>query len=261
MMAVPSDYTIIGTVLALAVAILLLAGLALYVAFRVRETLRDERGGSTRAVKVAFLIGLLFLSGGVFYFFASGFGGSGGSSSVLSTSTASSSTGSAFTSTPSTSTGVSSTTSTTSGQSSSSTSTSTSTSPSSSTTTTAAQEVSMPAPSCAGNRVTAGMTFSCSLTIYDAGSTTYSSATLVSSGDFAKFTFLSCDESVNGGSSTPVSCSAGAVAVGNIVPNTIILTLTIQAPSQSGQNNNCVLTLSANGLQPITVTFSIQVTA
>ena len=250
MTAVPSDFTIIGTVLALAVAILLLSGLALYVAFRVRETLRDEKGGGTRAVKVALLIGLLFMSGGVFYFFAAGFAASGGGTPVLSASVASTS--------GSSSTSASSTASTTPGRSTTTASTS---SPSSTTTTAAAQEATMPAPSCAGGRVTAGATFSCTVTIYDAGSTAYGSATLVSSGDFSKFTFMSCDESVNGGTAAPVSCSSGAVAVGEVVPNTVILTLTVQAPSQAGQNSNCVLTLSADGLQPVAVTFGIQVTA
>ncbi len=244
-MAVPSDYTIVGTVLALAVAILLLSGLALYVAFRVRETLRDEKGGGTRAVKVAFLIGMLFLSGGVFYFFASGFSAPGGTSTVGPTTS--------FTSSASTSFTSSAATTPTQSTSSTSTTTSTATAPS--------QSVSMPNPSCAGDRVTAGSTFTCYVYIYDSGSATYSSATLVSSGDFTKFAFLSCSESVNSGSATPVPCSSNAVSVGSVVPNTIVLTLTVQAPSQSGQYSNCVFTLSANGLQPISVTFSVQVTA
>lgn len=251
-MAIPSDYTIVGTVLALAVAILLLCGLALYVAFRLRETLRDEKGGSARAVKVAFLVGLLFLSGGVFYFFASGFAAPGGSTVVQTTSTASSSTLSRASSVISTS--AQDTTAT-------SVSTSSATSSTSTLATTSAQAVSMPVPSCAGTRVTQGATFSCNVYIYDSGSATFSSATLVSSGDLTKFAFLGCDESVNGGPSSPVSCSSTSVAVGSIVPNTTVLTLTIQAPSQSGQNSNCLLTLSANGIQPITVAFGIQVTA
>ena len=243
-MASPSDYTIVGTVLALAIAILLLAGLALYVAFRLRETLHDEKGGSIRAVKVAFLIGLLFLSGGVFYFFASGFTASGGS--------------------PTTSGGTSTTSSTTTRPTSSTsvtTSVTTFSTSITSTSSTASGGVSMPAPSCAGSHVTAGTTFSCSVDIFDQGSATFNSATLVSSGDFTKFALLSCAESVNGGSATPVSCSSNTVAVGSIVPNTIVLTLEIQAPSQSGSYNSCGLTLSANGLQPISVSFTMQVIA
>ncbi|MDG6901990.1 MAG: hypothetical protein JRM80_08520 [Nitrososphaerota archaeon] len=251
-MAVPSDYTIVGTVLALAIAILLLCGLALYVAFRLRETLRDEKGGSTRAVKVAFLVGLLFLSGGMFYFFASGFASPNGGTVIQTTSSASSSTLSGASSIASTSHSSSTV---------ASTSTSSATSSTSTAATTSGQTVNMPAPSCAGMRVTQGTTFSCNVYIYDSGSSTFGSATLVSSGDLTKFSFLSCDESVNGGQSSPVSCSGNSVAVGSIVPNTIVLTLTIQAPSQSGQNSNCLLTLSANGIQPISVTFGIQVTA
>ena len=119
----------------------------------------------------------------------------------------------------------------------------------------------MPAPSCSGARVKSGTTFSCKVDIYDSGSNSFASSTLVSSGDFANFVFLSCNESVNGGPANPVSCSGGTVAVGSIVPNTIVLTLTIQAPSQSGQYNSCMLTLNANGLQTISATFNVQVTA
>lgn len=237
MTALPSDISLVGTVLALAIAILLLSGLALYVAFRLRETLRDEKGGNTRAVKVAFLIGLLFLSGGVFYFFASGFNPSGGNPTTQVTT-------SALTSLAS---------STTTARFSSSAA--------STTTTTAAQGVTMPAPACSSNRVKSGATFTCYVDIYDSGSATYASSTLVSSGGLTKFAFVGCTESVNGGSASPVSCSGSTVAAGTIVPNTIVLTLTIQAPSQSGQYSNCVLTLNANGLQPVSATFSIQVTA
>lgn len=260
MVAVPSDYTIVGTVLALAVAILLLSGLALYVAFRVRETLRDERGGGARAAKVAFLIGLLFLSGGVFYFFASGFNATGTNTSAQGTSS--------VTTSYSVSSSVSgaSTSSTTSSATSSGTSTSRSTSSSvssqtSTTSTSPVQGVSMPAPTCP-SRVTAGSTFTCTIDIYDQGSTTFSSATMVSSGDLSKFSFLSCSESVNGGPATSVSTSSNTIAVGSIMPGTTVLTLTVQAPTQSGQSSNNVLTLNAPGLsQPISVTFSIQVTA
>ncbi len=50
MASVPSDYTIIGTVLAISVAIILLSGLALYISFRLRETLHEEKGRGARAV-------------------------------------------------------------------------------------------------------------------------------------------------------------------------------------------------------------------
>lgn len=257
MVAFPSDYTIVGTVLAIAVAILLLSGLALYVAFRVRETLREEKGGGARAAKVGLLIGLLFLSGGMFYFFASGFNALGFSNPDQGTSS--------MTTSPSISSSVLSTATSSSASSSASTSTSATSSVSSQTTTTTstspAQSVSMPAPNCP-SRVTAGQTFTCSIDVYNQGSTTFNSATIVSSGDFSKFAFLSCTESVNGGPTTSVSTSGNTVTVGSIVPGTTVLALTVQAPAQSGQYGNSVLTLDAPGLsQPISVTFTIQVTA
>ena len=251
-MSVPSEFSIVGTVLALAVAILLLSGLALYVAFRLRETLRDEKGGGTRTVKVAFLIGMLFLSGGVFYFFASGFNGPGGSSTTQ---------GSFSTTSTMSSSLVRSSTETTFTSATSPTGTTTASSTSTTTTTSTAQGVTMPTPSCP-SRVTAGSTFVCYVTVYNQGSTSYGSATLVSSGDFLKFAILGCAESVNGGPSTSLSTTSNSVAIGNLSPGTTVLTISIQAPAQSGQYSNDVLTLNAPGFaQPISATFSIQVTA
>jgi hypothetical protein len=239
----PTDVAVVGTVLALAVAILLLSGLALYVAFRVRETLREERGSGARAAKVAFLIGLLFLSGGAFYFFASGF-------HVLESGPTTSTTNSYV----STSTGTSSLTS--------SSSTAIITSTAVSTTKTSGQGISMPAPSCQGTRVTVGSSFTCVIYIYNQGSATLTNAVIVSSGDFTSFTFQSCTESVNGGPSTQVTTSSSTVAVGDVAPGTTVLSLTVQAPSQSGQYSSSTLTLNAPGLPaPISVTFGIQVTA
>lgn len=258
MVTLPSDYTIVGTVLAIAIAILLLSGLALYVSFRVRETLHEEKGRGARAAKVGLLIGLLFLSGGMFYFFASGFSSPGGSLTGQGTTS--------MTTSPSV---TSSTPSATTSTSTTSVSTSTSTSPTTSTTTqttgspstTATQSVSMSAPSCP-SRVTASSTFTCTITVYDQGTTTYSSSTIVSSGDFSKFTFVSCTESINGGPATQVSTSSNTIATGNLAPGTTVLTLTVEAPSQSGQYSNSVLTLNAPGFaQPISVVFAMQVTA
>lgn len=243
-MPVPSDYAIIGTVLALSVAILLLAGLALYVAFRVRETLRDEKGKGARAAKVAFLIGLLFLSGGAFYYFAPGFNPPGGATSST--------------------VGQTSSTSTSALASSSTTSEATSTtgSATSSSATQLPQSVSMPAPSCAGSRVTASSTFACSIEIYDQGSTSYTGGTVLSGGDFSKFTIEGCTESVNGGPSQQVATASDSISVGSISPGSTTLTCSIQAPSQSGQDSGSVLTLDAVGFsQTVSVTFSIQVTA
>jgi hypothetical protein len=243
-LAAPSDVTIVGTVLALSVAILLLSGLALYVAFRVRETLRDEKGGGTRAVKVAFLIGLLFMSGGVFYFFASGFNVANGNTSTPNTA----------------STTASFTSNTTPGSTSSSTTTS-STSSQATSTVSSTSSVSMPAPSCP-TRVTAGSIFTCYITVYNQGSTTFNSATVVSSGDFASFAFQTCTESLNGGPASQVPTTSNTIALGNLPPGTIVLTLTVQAPTQSGQYSNSIMTLNAPGLaEPISATFAIQVTA
>lgn len=261
MVAIPSDYTIIGTVLAIAIAILLLSGLALYVAFRVRETLRDEKGRGARAAKVAFLIGLLFLSGGVFYFFASGFNAQTGTTTSATTSSTSSILVSSTTSSTATGTQTGSMTTTSSTATSTlSTTTTTSATTSTSTTQSSTSAVSMPTPQCPG-QVTTSQVFQCTIYIYNTGSTTQTSATIVASGTFYDFTFVSCSESVNGGTPTSLSVSAHTITVGDIAPGTTVLTLTVQAPSQAGQYNNNVVTLSAVGLsQPISDTFTIQVT-
>lgn len=241
MAAIPSDFTVVGTVLAVAVAILILSGLALYVAFRVRETFRDQKGKGAKVVTVAFLVGILFLSGGVFYFFASALNPGTTQSASTTSSSVSSSSNSATSATSSSTTSVRST------------------SPASTASSTT-QGVSMPTPQCP-SQVTAGEIFHCTIYIYNLGSTTYSTATLTASGTLYQFTFISCLESVNGGTPLPVSTTAHTISVGDIVPGTTVLTLTMQAPTQAGQNNNNVLTLTAPGLpQEISQTFSIQVT-
>ena len=256
-MSAPSDFTIVGTVLALAVAILLLSGLALYVAFRLREMFHEEKGGSTRAVKVAFLVGLLFMSGGVFYFFASGFSASGGGTSqATSTPSGISSSSTSLTST----TAGASTTSPTTVSSTTDTTVSTATSSTATDSTSAGQGVYLPAPSCASSRVTAGSTFSCSITVDNEGSSTYTGGSVYSGGDFSKFAFLSCSETVNGAQMGSTPTYSNYIAVGDLSPGTTVLTCSIQAPAQAGQYNNSELTLNAIGLpQPVTVTFSIQV--
>src|SRR5712692_5027198 len=236
MAGIPSDYTIIGTVLAISVAIILISGLALYVSFRVKETLREEKGKGARAAKVGLLIGLLFLSGGVFYFFASGFN-------------ANSSNGTTQTTTQS-SVSTSSTLSTSSLSSTTTTSTSTSSGGSVS--------MNVQCPS-SGGSVTAGGTFTCTVTIYNLGSSTYQSGTLVSSGAFIQFGFQSCSKTING---NPASCSVPSsteIAVGDIEPGTTVLTLGVMAPSSAGQKS-CSLTLASPGMaQTITQSFTIQV--
>jgi hypothetical protein len=277
--AIPSDLSLIGAVLAISLAIILLSGVALYVAFRLRETLREERGRGARAAKVAFLIGLLFLSGGVFYFFASGLGAIGntggqtilathtgtvtsggsaaGTSSTSSPPTATATTSSLVTSTGATTSVSQTSTSTTSSASSTSSTTSTTMT---STSTSGDQNVSMGAPQCP-IQVTPGGTFDCQVTIYNQGGTTFSGTTLVASGDFYQFVFVGCSESLNGGASTAVSVSSHAADVGSLAPGTTILDLTVQAPSQPGQYSNSILTLDAPGFQqPVTASFSVRVT-
>ena len=235
MAGIPSDYTIIGTVLAISVAIILISGLALYVSFRVKETLREEKGKGARAAKVGLLIGLLFLSGGVFYFFASGFNASSSNGTAQTTTQSSVSTSSTLTTSS-----LSSTTSTTS--------------------TSSGQSVSMTVqcPS-SGGSVSAGATFTCTVTIYNLGSSTYQSATLVSSGAFTQFAFQSCSKTING---NPASCtvpSSTEIAVGDIGPGTTVLSLGVMAPSSAGQKS-CSLTLASPGMaQTITQNFTIQV--
>lgn len=245
MATLPSDYTIVGTVLALAVAILLLSGLALYVAFRVRETLRDERGGGARAAKVAFLIGLLFLSGGVFYFFASGFN-AGGTTSLISTG-----------STTSTSNSGASTSSMSSTSSPSTTEYSTSTSSTSTTTSsTSAGGVSMTV-SCPSS-ASMGSTFKCTVTIDNTGGSTFQSAALTSQGDFTQFAITGCTETVNGYQSTCSVVSSTQVSAGSLGPGLTYLTLSVTPPPTAGQKN-CGLILSAVGLPATTYSFTMQI--
>ncbi len=248
----PSDYTIVGTVLAVAVAILLLSGLALYVAFRVRETLRDERGGGARTAKVAFLVGLLFISGGVFYFFASGFNALGGGTTQTSL------TGTSTTQ-PSTSSASSSTTVSTSGSSSTSTiSTSTSTSAGSTSSTTAsASQGAVTMQVAYPSSVNVGQGFYVTFSLYDSGSTTLPGASL-DVGNLA-VTFSIVNATVCNPGCTSVSWSGGVVAIGNLNPGSTVVTLGLKAPSSPAQFSGQA-TLNYQGeIQPVTVTITIRV--
>lgn len=64
------DLAIIGLVIALILLIIFFSAVVLYLAFRIKETFRKETGRAATAAKIGFLIGILFLAGGIFYFFA-----------------------------------------------------------------------------------------------------------------------------------------------------------------------------------------------
>lgn len=61
--------TILGIVFALILFIIIFSAIVLYLAFRIKEIFREEKKGAG-LVKIGFLIGILFLAGGSFYFFA-----------------------------------------------------------------------------------------------------------------------------------------------------------------------------------------------
>jgi len=64
------DLSVIGIVFAIILFIIFFAAVVLYLSFRIKETFREEKKRGFLVVKVAFLIGILFLAGGSFYFFA-----------------------------------------------------------------------------------------------------------------------------------------------------------------------------------------------
>jgi hypothetical protein len=74
------DLTIIGIVFALILVIIFFSAIVLYLAFRIKETFRKETRKGFTIVKIGFLIGILFLAGGIFYFFANNLGNMAGPS-------------------------------------------------------------------------------------------------------------------------------------------------------------------------------------
>jgi len=64
------DLSIIGIVFAIILFIIFFAAVILYLSFRIKETFREEKKRGMLVVKIGFLIGILFLAGGSFYFFA-----------------------------------------------------------------------------------------------------------------------------------------------------------------------------------------------
>ena len=68
------DLTIIGIVFALILLLIFFSAVVLYLSFRIKETFRKETRKGFTIVKIGFLIGILFLAGGIFYFFANSLG-------------------------------------------------------------------------------------------------------------------------------------------------------------------------------------------
>ena len=64
------DTSLIGVVFSLILFIIFFSAIILYLAFRIKEAFREEKKRSSTVIKVVFLIGILFLAGGAFYFFA-----------------------------------------------------------------------------------------------------------------------------------------------------------------------------------------------
>lgn len=67
------DLAVIGVVFAIILLIIFFSAIVLYLSFRIKETFRKETRKGATIAKVAFLIGILFLAGGLFYFFANTF--------------------------------------------------------------------------------------------------------------------------------------------------------------------------------------------
>ena len=67
------DFSVIGIVFAIILLIIFFSAVVLYLSFRIKETFKKETRRGSTIVKVAFLIGILFLAGGLFYFFANTF--------------------------------------------------------------------------------------------------------------------------------------------------------------------------------------------
>jgi predicted PurR-regulated permease PerM len=67
------DLAVIGIVFAIILLIIFFSAIVLYLSFRIKETFRKETRRGATIAKVAFLIGILFLAGGLFYFFANTF--------------------------------------------------------------------------------------------------------------------------------------------------------------------------------------------
>jgi len=67
------DTSLIGVVFSLILFIIFFSAIILYLSFRIKETFREEKKRSSAVIKVGFLIGILFLAGGSFYYFTNTF--------------------------------------------------------------------------------------------------------------------------------------------------------------------------------------------
>lgn len=63
------NLNIVGIGITVTFTIIALSAITLYLAFRIKETFRDEKSFKIQLVKTLFLVGMLFLAGGMFYFF------------------------------------------------------------------------------------------------------------------------------------------------------------------------------------------------
>jgi hypothetical protein len=61
---------ILGITIAIIFAIIAFSAITLYLSFRIKETFREEKGIINQIVKTVFLLGILFLAGSMFFFFA-----------------------------------------------------------------------------------------------------------------------------------------------------------------------------------------------
>lgn len=64
------DLRLIGIGIAVTFAIIALSAITLYVAFRIKETFREEKSTKVQVAKVGFILVIMFMAGGMFYFFA-----------------------------------------------------------------------------------------------------------------------------------------------------------------------------------------------
>ena len=64
------DLRLIGIGIAVTFAIIALSAITLYVAFRIKETFREEKSTKVQIAKVGFILVIMFMAGGMFYFFA-----------------------------------------------------------------------------------------------------------------------------------------------------------------------------------------------